>query len=404
MMKYIRLITTFIVTSAFVFGSPNIINLSPQSAFKTPANLAENINRLEKLLIKYKFKPFLDTVHWNYSLFLPREQIPVLKPQNKSEHFNLMIRNDPLGNPQLYLRVGNHVILHKDILQGAEYQNELSGIFDGNLPAPIHFSPYWGGSESNRSALSYLPWTLAVLLQMMTVPDEEWQNKVVLDLGSGMGLLSLLALNKGVKKLIAVERDKTSIEVFKSNLIQNGFSEPREGHLIRNGQEVIILRGSFDSWGMAKKIRRAGTVDIVLENIGGSKIYQKAHLKAAELITLIQTPGRPMVHIGGGAGALKAGTEPGKECYQIYDPGDEPLFEQASLLIQSFELSPLESANLILPWNIVYPVMNKGKLPASLADAQTFLFRASKTTLTPKSQQPFRGTLFKRLAAFIKSA
>ena len=76
------------------------------------------------------------------------------------------------------------------------------------------------------------------------------ENKTVLDIGCGSGILSIAALLLGAEKAVGVDIDELAVKTAKENGEINGFSEP----------EFTVLKGN-----LVDKV--SGTYDIVVANI-----------------------------------------------------------------------------------------------------------------------------------------
>lgn len=70
------------------------------------------------------------------------------------------------------------------------------------------------------------------------LPEEEYKNKVFIDIGCGSGIFSLGALRLGCKKVISFDADEYSIKA--ANLVKDKFSE-----LIPEGAQWEIFEGSI---------------------------------------------------------------------------------------------------------------------------------------------------------------
>ncbi len=82
--------------------------------------------------------------------------------------------------------------------------------------------------------------TTAQVMELMLALD--FKNKVVLDMGSGTGILAILALQLGAKSALAVDNDDNAVENSVENAIRNGY--PNMEALV--GESSSIEERKFD--------------------------------------------------------------------------------------------------------------------------------------------------------------
>lgn len=103
--------------------------------------------------------------------------------------------------------------------------------------------------------------TTAMVLDLMTSMD--LKNKDVLDMGSGTGVLAILAKIKGADKVVAVDNDEWAVRNTKDNIQ-------------KNEQEIEVLQGDID-------IINNQQFDLILANINRNILLQ--HIPAyAEIL------------------------------------------------------------------------------------------------------------------------
>ncbi len=82
--------------------------------------------------------------------------------------------------------------------------------------------------------------TTAQVMELMLLLD--FENKSVLDMGSGTGILALLALQLGAKSALAVDNDNNAVDNSRENAIRNGL--PQMEALI--GESTTIAERKFE--------------------------------------------------------------------------------------------------------------------------------------------------------------
>ncbi|MBM3918338.1 MAG: 50S ribosomal protein L11 methyltransferase [Sphingomonadales bacterium] len=94
------------------------------------------------------------------------------------------------------------------------------------------------------------PTTLGILRRML---EMEWDGKVVLDMGSGTGILAIYVKKKGAREVVAIDHEEWA------------FLNARE-NASRNNVALVALQGSFESI--------EGEYDVILANINQNIILQ----------------------------------------------------------------------------------------------------------------------------------
>lgn len=93
------------------------------------------------------------------------------------------------------------------------------------------------------------------------------EKKVVLDLGCGDGVLSLVSYNQGAS-IIGVDKYRSALDDFEKHIDENGYDKGR----------FLLLRKSINSRGLVKILPE---VDIVIANLGAH--YGSADISAIKL-------------------------------------------------------------------------------------------------------------------------
>jgi len=94
------------------------------------------------------------------------------------------------------------------------------------------------------------PTTLGILRRML---DMNWNEKEVLDMGSGTGILGIYAKKNGAKTVMAIDHEEWAAVNARENAI-------------RNNTELVSLQGSFESI--------EGRFDVIIANINQNIILQ----------------------------------------------------------------------------------------------------------------------------------
>jgi len=81
------------------------------------------------------------------------------------------------------------------------------------------------------------PTTAQVMVLMLTI---DFKDKTVLDMGSGTGILAILALQLGVKYALAVDNDENAVENSIENAIRNGY--PNMEALVGESKDLLHLK------------------------------------------------------------------------------------------------------------------------------------------------------------------
>jgi len=130
-----------------------------------------------------------------------------------------------------------------------------------------------------RSSLGY--YTLNALSSLQQI---DLTGKLVIDCGSGSGILSLAALSLGAKKVIGFDIDRKAVMRSGKNIIINGFSIPKDAEY-----HNIDLR---DQVNIVNHIKQFDQKEVVLiSNIGHWRDYTINSLTSFMLIPLLESYG-----------------------------------------------------------------------------------------------------------------
>lgn len=126
------------------------------------------------------------------------------------------------------------------------------------------------------------PTTRACLLALQRVPVA---GNLVLDLGTGTGILAIAALRLGARGVLAVDTDPMAVQVARAHCDRNG------------ANAAMVEEGSLDS----PTVRLLAPFDLVLANLTSA-----LHQELAAGIVAVLAPGGRVVGAGIGVGALAA--------------------------------------------------------------------------------------------------
>ncbi len=85
-----------------------------------------------------------------------------------------------------------------------------------NLPIQIEVTPKMSFGTGHHG-------TTTGMMEMML--DMDWSGKSVLDMGTGTGILAILAKKLGAASTIAIDNDEWAVENAKENVLNNAFSD-----------------------------------------------------------------------------------------------------------------------------------------------------------------------------------
>lgn len=102
-----------------------------------------------------------------------------------------------------------------------------------DLPIQIEVTPKMSFGTGHHG-------TTAGMMEMMLSFD--WQGKVVLDMGTGTGILAILAKKLGAGSCLAIDNDAWAVENSIENISNNGFKDIR----VELGTDVPVDCQSFD--------------------------------------------------------------------------------------------------------------------------------------------------------------
>ena len=129
-----------------------------------------------------------------------------------------------------FVRVGYLIVMGKDTYEkiSDETRKELGSnvVLVNNFKETTLGEPEWFSPENNTFKNS----TLATMLSLM---EQDFAGRNVLDAGAGDGLLSVLSLKLGSSKTILVDNDSKQLNKAKDMLTLNGYKEQNDFILIK---------------------------------------------------------------------------------------------------------------------------------------------------------------------------
>ena len=211
--------------SESLVASQKSVQLAPQDV-EAHSNLGvtlQEIGRLEDAEASYReairLKPDYAEAHSNLGITLEgsgrfkdaeasyREAIR-LKPDYAEAHYNLGVTLNKLSRFD----------------EAIESTKKSLVINPGNISAQINLSEYKGSSVPNwhLSMMNDLPRNKAYFDAIKLAINE---NDLVLDIGTGSGILSMMAIDAGAKKVITCESSSSISEIAKKIIHKNGYSK-----------------------------------------------------------------------------------------------------------------------------------------------------------------------------------
>jgi len=103
--------------------------------------------------------------------------------------------------------------------------------FGENISFRLRFSRERCRVSDSVDETGYAPWPSSTLLgQVVATQPELFENKTVLELGSGTGIVGLLMASCGVQKLVMTDKDETLLNLIQTNIDLN-FEKERSSNI-----------------------------------------------------------------------------------------------------------------------------------------------------------------------------
>jgi SAM-dependent methyltransferase len=222
-----------------------------------------------------------------------------------------------------YARVGN--IFFVD----ARFRNKLPQDLAAFVNSNIVFVKSMHMSELSTNIGYYTANTIASMMHA------DIEGKLVMDCGSGSGMLSLAAMRLGAKGVVAIEKDEDKVRRARKNLAENGYGDNPNiqvvhADLIKDGGKVL------DAFG---QIGEVGDI-VIVTDIGSWSIYPISNLTSFSYIDdLNRIPGSRVATVVSGGHSYLEKTEHSHEARLLstrgidYDsfPREDMAFDQAYL-------------------------------------------------------------------------